>query len=203
MFCGVYVKLIHEEGEHVVSFKCIPCIYLKIEAKTLNCNSLGVYTKTGQRCFLTTLQNSYTIFLTIHTCRFYRNLLCFANHHIWPNLCNNIAILSCTGTVSLKYVSSFLKYGPNLSHKKYTCIVFHLSSLPKRFLYSQTQQHSLHKFVHPFLTPHTPLFMPHTLINQTQNCKLLPFFVQKKYLNDSPQYASQACTKICIILRAK
>ena len=34
-----------------------------------------------------------------------------------PNRCNDVAILSCTGTVTLKRIYSFLKYVSNLSLK--------------------------------------------------------------------------------------
>ena len=60
-----------------------------------------------------------------------------------------------------------------------------MSSLPKLFLGSQSQQQAIYKFVHPFLTTYAPLYMPHTLINQTQKLQISPIILAKSMLECS------------------
>ena len=77
----------------------------------------------------------------------------------------------------------FSQIGAQPFTQKFECNIFHSSSLLKFVLCPQTQLQTVYKYVHLFLTPYFPLSIPRTLINQTQNCKILPFFLQNQYLN--------------------
>ena len=61
---------------------------------------------------------------------------------------------------------------------KYDWYLFHRIPLPKVFLCPRTQQQAVYKSLHPFLTSYAPISMPHTLINQAQNYKLLTLSLQ-------------------------
>ena len=95
----------------------IPDNYSNLQFKFLNCDLLGVCTKIGWGCFLISLQNRLIIFYSVFLWTLHMSLM-FCNSSPLPNLCNDIAILSCTETITLERVSTFFKYGPNLSHKK-------------------------------------------------------------------------------------
>ena len=86
--------------------------------------------------------------------------------------------------------------------QKYECNVFNSSFLSKLFFCPWTQQQTVYKSIHPFLTPYAPISMPHTLIYQVQYWKLLPFSLHKQCL-DVHNMLHKACIKTCIILLAK
>ena len=67
--------------------------------------------------------------------------------------------------------------------QKSKSIVFHSNSLPKLSFRLRPQQPAVYTSGPPFLTPYVSLFMPHTLINQAQNCELLLRSLQKQCLN--------------------
>ena len=77
---------------------------------------------------------------------------------------------------------TFLQIWANLS-QKIESIVFHLSLLPKLSLRPRPQQQAVYKSKYHFLSPYAYLSMPHTFINEAQNDKLLPLFLQKQNLN--------------------
>ena len=118
------------------------------------------YIKTCGRCFRMTLQNSLTIFDNVLLWTPYKSLM-LCHPSSLPKLCNDIAIISWTGTVTLKQVSYFLKYGPNLSHKTLNVIrTCYSRSFPNFFLRPRTQQQLVYNSCHPFLTPYAPLLRP-------------------------------------------
>ena len=99
------------------------CNYLNLEVKTLNCNWLGIDTKIGLICFLTTLQNSLNIFDKVLLWTIYKSpMLC--NRLLLSNLCDDIATLSCANKVILKWILYLFKYGPNFSHKNLNVMYF-------------------------------------------------------------------------------
>lgn len=116
-----------------------------------------------------------------------------------PNICNDIATLSCTSIETLKQISSFLKYMLKFSHKKFKCITFHSSSFPNFFLHSQSQHQLFHKSGHLFLIPHALSLCP-ILINHAKNCYLLPLSLQKECLNVH-NILHKHVQKTCIILK--
>ena len=108
----------------------IPC---NLKAKTLNCNSFGICTKTDCKCFLIALHSFLIMFDNVLLCIPYKSLM-FCNSLPLPNLCNDVATLFGIDTVSLKQLSSFFRYGPNLLHKNLKALYFSqvcfLNSLP-------------------------------------------------------------------------
>jgi hypothetical protein len=143
--------------------------------------------------FIWSLHNNW---LQMLSCNFISFLIIFDNVLLWtlykspmlcgplslPNLRNNIATIFNTDTITLKQVSS-LQIRVQPLGQVFECIVFHLSSLPKIFSFHKPQQQTVYKSGHPILTPYTSLSIPHTLINQAQNCELLSFSLPKQCLN--------------------
>lgn len=92
------------------------CSVLNLVVKTLNYNSSGVYTKISSKSFLTIIQNFLIIFFNVLLQTSYKSRI-FCSPLPLPNLCNDIAILSCTSMETLKRVFCSSNIGPT-SHTK-------------------------------------------------------------------------------------
>ena len=80
--------------------------------------------------------------------------------------------------------------------------MFHLSSLSKLCLHTQTQQQAVYKSVDTFLTPYAPILNAPYFYKLTSKSQTSPILLAK-ILFECPQHTLQACAKTCIILIAK
>ena len=136
------------------------------------------YIKTCGRCFRMTLQNSLTIFDNVLLWTPYKSLM-LCHPSSLPKLCNDIAIISWTGTVTLKQVSYFLKYGSNLSHKTLNVIrTCYSRSFPNFFSPSTNPTTTGLQLLPSILDSICSSPTPHNFVNQAQNCKFFPLSLQ-------------------------